>query len=53
MENIMKTKVHEVAKVLHTHTHTHTRRYYIHLETKNNAKVEKIKKMEYMNLAKV
>ena len=49
MENIMKTKVHEVAKVLHTHTHTHTRRYYIHLETKNSVKTNK---MEYINLAK-
>ena len=48
----MKTKVHEVMKVLHTHTHTHTCRYYIHLETKNSVKTEKTNKMEYINLAK-
>ena len=51
MKNIMKTKVHEVVKVLHTHTHTHTHtcRYYIHLEAKNSVKINK---MEYINLAK-
>ena len=47
MKNIMKTKVHEVVKVLHTHTHTC--RYYIHLEAKNSVKTNK---MEYINLAK-
>ena len=43
----MKTKVHEVVKVLHTYTHTC--RYYIHLETKNSTTINK---NEYMNLAK-
>ena len=43
----MKTKVHEVVKVLYTHTHTD--KYYVHLETKSSVKTNE---MEYINLAK-